>query len=95
MKIIEYRVRPVTRFIVTRYEREASEDGRACTAGKSSTVGEYDNGDVAYQVGYAVCKAEHDRLGWPPGDMRIQYPDSPQAMAPVHPNDALAAELSA
>lgn len=36
--------------------------------------GEYDNADVAYQVGYALCKAEHDRLGWPIDDERIKYP---------------------
>jgi hypothetical protein len=29
---------------------------------------------MAYAVGYALCKAEHDRLGWPPADERIQYP---------------------
>lgn len=64
---IEYRVRPVTRYIVTRYEE--TERCSGC-----SQHGEFDNPEVAYQVGYALCKAEHDRLGYPPDDMRIIYP---------------------
>lgn len=71
MHKIEYRVRPVTRFVVTRYEQQ--EDGNR-NSGGCSTLGEYDNQDLAYQVGYALCKAEHGRLGWPPGDERILYP---------------------
>ena len=67
MEKIEYRVRPVTRYVVTRYEQNGS-------CGGVSTMGEYENEDVAYQVGYALCKAEHQRLGWHPGDERIQYP---------------------
>lgn len=69
MEKIEYRVRPVTRYIVTRYE----EDGRG--AG-SDPKGEFDNYETAYAVGYALCKEEHDRLGWPLDDERIQYPRS-------------------
>lgn len=61
---IEYRVRMVPRYIVTRY---AEADG-------SETRGQYDNSDVAYEVAYALCKAEHDRLGLLPGDERLQYP---------------------
>lgn len=67
--LIEYRVRPVTRYVVTRYEH--NEAGQSI----SSTAGEYDNAASAYDVGYALAKAEHDRLGWPPGDERIKYPD--------------------
>ncbi|TCL70552.1 hypothetical protein [Rhizobium sp. BK251] len=65
---IEYRIKPVTRYIVTRYEE--SENGAAAT----SIGGEYDNADIAYEVGYAVCKVEHDKLGWPTGDDRLLYP---------------------
>jgi hypothetical protein len=64
---VEYRVRPITRFVVTRYHEE--ERGAGC-----ETKGEYDNANVAFEVGYALCKAEHERLGWPVGDERIQYP---------------------
>jgi len=65
---IEYRVRPVTRYIVTRFELGS-------LIGGCSTHGEFDNATVAHEVGYALCKAEHDRLGWPPGDSRIMYPE--------------------
>ena len=74
---IEYRVRPVGRYIVTRYEREVHEDG-TCSGGCSS-LGEFDNAETAYQVGYALAKAEHERLGWPIADERIIYPQHPSA----------------
>lgn len=67
MEKIEYRVRKVERYFVTRYH----ETGKT---GGSETRGEYDNPEVAHEVAYALCKAEHDRLGWEPGDERIQYP---------------------
>lgn len=70
---IEYRIKPVTRYIVTRHEDASDDPGTK--AGSVSQIGnEYDTADVAYQVGYAVCKVEHDRLGWDIGDERIQYP---------------------
>lgn len=74
METIEYRVRPVTRYIVTRYEGADSPQSDAPQA-SVRTLGEYDNRQVAQEVGYALCKAEHERLGWAPGDMRIKYPE--------------------
>jgi len=65
--LLEYRVRPVTRYVVTRFCRVG--DGQHL-----STEGEYEDGHCANRVAYALCKAEHDRLGYPPGDERIQYP---------------------
>lgn len=73
---VEYQVRPVTRFVVTRWE---SQRGTNSGSSGSAALGEFDNQQVAYQVGYALAKAEHDRLGWPPGDERIKYP----AMVPL------------
>lgn len=70
---IEYSIRPVTRYAVHRYEQD--ERGAA-----SSTRGEYDNMGIAYEVGYALCKAEHDKLGYPPADERIQYPQLIEAV---------------
>jgi hypothetical protein len=75
METIEYRVRPVTRYVVTKYESDGIPQG--CTSIR--TLGEYDNQMVAQEVGYALCKAEHERLGWAPGDTRIKYPE----MVPV------------
>ena len=68
MELIEYRVRPVTRYVVTRYEEEVN-------GASSRVLGEYDNVYIAQEVGYALCKAEHERLGYAPGDMRVKYPD--------------------
>ena len=74
--LIEYRVRPVTRYIVTRYSQERDR------LGGSSECGEYDRYDTAYQVAYALCRAEHERLGYPLGDERIKYPqDDPSTVA--------------
>lgn len=72
---IEYRVVPVTRYIVTRYHENDDRSGGV------ETRGEYDNEHIAYEVGYALCKAEHDGLGWPIADERIQYPESPRRNA--------------
>jgi hypothetical protein len=67
---VEYRVREIKRFVVTRYHQ--SEHGAGV-----DTKGEYGNPEIAYEVGYALCKAEHERLGWPVADDRIQYPQMP------------------
>lgn len=69
---VEYRVRPVTRYIVTRFY-----DGSPDEPSGSTCKGEFDSPDVAYQVGYALTKEEHQRLGYPVGDERIKYPDMP------------------
>jgi hypothetical protein len=69
---IEYRVRPVTRYVVTRYELTETSNG-----GSVQGRGEYENAQTAYEVAYALCRAEHERLGWPFGDERIQYPRDP------------------
>lgn len=68
MEKIEYRVRPVTRYVVTRYE----EDGRG--AG-SEPKGEFDNYETAYAVGYALAQSDMQRLGYPPGDTRVMFPE--------------------
>lgn len=70
---VEYKVRPVTRYNVTRYTPDDAGNGRA--SGSCETKGEYLNPEIAYEVAYALCKAEHERLGYAPGDERIQYPE--------------------
>ena len=93
MEKIEYRVRPVTRFIVTRFHSDHDGPEKSYSAG-SSGHGEFDNHTVAHEVAYALCKAEHERLGWPAGDERIQYPlildpDGNPASDTRPPNNAL------
>jgi hypothetical protein len=80
MEKIEYRVRPVTRFIVTRYE-EASPEAK----GSVSQHGEYDNAHIAYEVGYALARAEAERRGFGLGDERMHYP----RMTDVFPDQPL------
>lgn len=74
---VEYRLRPVTRYIVTRYHQQETEGGRTGCS-DSRVIGEYDNAETAYAVGYAMCRNEHQNLGWPLGDERIQYPSHPE-----------------
>lgn len=80
---IEYSIRPITRYIVTRYETSGpDENGRG--SGSCAQIGaEYSTAEGAYEVGYAVCKVEHERLEWPAGDDRIQYPQHPAVTAQV------------
>lgn len=77
---IEYRVRPVTRYIVTCFRN--SPTGRT---GGVSQHGEFDNEETAYAVGYALARADHEREGWPLGDGRIRYPTRPSENAVPSP----------
>jgi hypothetical protein len=73
---IEYRIRPVTRYIVTRWEDANAEDNHNVACARQ-IGGEYANEETAYEVGYALCNAEHQRLGWELSDERIKYPSRP------------------
>lgn len=68
--MIEYRVKRVERFIVTRYEYDTSRvSGFVRQIGK-----EFDNFETAYEVGYALAKADKERLGLLPGDDGVLFP---------------------
>lgn len=73
-KHVEYRVREIKRYIVTRHEVNVS-GGKEVT-GSTSDVGsgQFDNYDTAYQVAYAMASFEHNQLGYDLSDERIQYP---------------------
>lgn len=73
-KKVEYRVRPVTRYVVTRYEE-------CLNAGWLSTKGIYDNGEIAYQVAYALCQSEHNASGEPLGSENFVYPAIPDGVS--------------
>jgi len=76
---IEYRIVPVTRYHITRFSKSLS----PCRTGEltegigSCGKGEYDNSNTAYEVAYALARADHERMGWPVGDDRIKYPEHP------------------
>lgn len=57
-KTIEYRVRPVTRYIITRFEHDPHVIG-ACSSG-SSAFGEYDNEGHANKVMQALLIQEEN-----------------------------------
>lgn len=59
--MIEYRVKRVERFIVTRYEDDASSK----TVSVRQIGKEFDNFETAYEVGYALARGEQERLGIP------------------------------
>lgn len=77
-KRVEFRVKPVTRYVVTKWEKDIEPEGMGSTGGPTHVVtnggAEFDNHETAYAVAYALCRAEHERLGYPPYDERIQYP---------------------
>lgn len=72
---IEYRVKAIERYIVTRYEED--------NAGNSSVVerGTYTSPHIAYEVAYALCAQDHEQLGFGPGDERVKYPALPATQA--------------
>lgn len=67
---VEYRIKEVKRYIITRYEETEN-------IATSREKGTYDSADMAYEVAYALCKHDHEKLGWPIADDRIQYPVHP------------------
>ncbi len=73
--MIEYKVRPVTRYVVTRYEQED-----VGAKGTSEVKGEFDNASTAYEVGYALCKEEHIRSGKAIGHEDFRYPENPDKL---------------
>jgi hypothetical protein len=77
--MIEYRIRPVTRYVVTRFEQSEPNEHGVCSGG-CDALGEFNNADTAYSVAYALCKLEHDKSGEEPGSMNFVYPDSPAAV---------------
>jgi hypothetical protein len=77
IEFVEFRVRKVERYIVTRYEHNGRSGGVA-------TIGEYASEDTAMAVGYALCKAEHERSGEPIGSMKFIYPETPTSFTVSH-----------
>jgi hypothetical protein len=71
-EIHQFKVRPVTRYLVTSFHQY--ENGIA-TASGGYGHGEFENADTAYQVAYALCRQKHEELGYAPGDERILYPE--------------------
>lgn len=78
--MIEYRVRPVTRYIVTRWEDKDADNTKLHNVACSRQIGtEYASEEVAYEVGNALAFKEREDLGWRPGDERMQFPNRHKA----------------
>lgn len=79
---IEYSVRPVTRYIITRFSKSLSPcmTGELVEGAGSDGRGEYDNANVAFEVACALASADRERMGWPRGDGRIVFPDHPDSI---------------
>lgn len=56
MSTVEIRVRPVTRYVVTRYESHATGNGKGCAS--SASLGEFDNTENADRVAMAIKRTE-------------------------------------
>lgn len=85
---IEYRVKRVERFIVTRHESVQDPSGGTHSGSTRQIGGDHDNADVAYEVGYALARQEAEQLGYSPGDDRMQYPRHPnEGNAPVNTSE--------
>lgn len=70
--MIEYRVKPITRYVVTRYE-DASSGGYEQPATVTER-GTFDNHDTAFAVAHALCNHEHCASGEPLDSMSFIYP---------------------
>ena len=66
---LEYRVNKIERYIVTRF----TDNEGGCSVEER---GQYASQEMANEVAYALCKLEHQGLGWEAGDERIKYPDN-------------------
>ncbi len=68
---IEYKIKPVVRYFITRHETTEN-------TGSTQNVGsEYANGETAFEVAYALARAEANRLSLPIGSMDLIYPQTP------------------
>lgn len=84
LKKVEYKVRPVVRYIVTKYQedmifRPGEEDQPGCPGAGSETCGEFDSPDAAYNVAYALCRSQHDASGLPIDSDVFIYPEKPSS----------------
>ena len=67
---IEYRVKRVERFIVTRHEKHHPNGPVGCRQ-----IGrEFDNFETAYEVGTALARSDQEQLGIQPGGDGVIFP---------------------
>ncbi|MBE7732158.1 hypothetical protein [Devosia faecipullorum] len=74
---VEFRIKKIERYIVTRFEQGFATDGEAVVA----TFGTYDNADQAHHVAMALARDQANRLGIPLNHPSIVYPRKPSNRA--------------
>ena len=74
--LIEYRVRPVTRYVLTRFTQDWTDDGSQ-KAG-SVPVSEFENADTAFYVGSALAEVDQR--------MPVVEGQTVHVTPPEHPN---------
>lgn len=73
----EYRIRPVTRFIVTKADWVERSNGTVSASTARQLGPEYANEEIAYEVAYALARQESERLECGLADDRVIYPTRP------------------
>lgn len=81
----EYRVVPVQRYMVTKYEGVRHSNGTESGSSPRQIGNEFASAETAYEVGYALARQEAETKGLMPGDMGVIYP--------AHPNDVGVVEV--
>lgn len=76
---IEYRVRPVTRYVLTRFESMEDAEGKGC--GGSVGLGEYQRADTAFHIGCALARDENKPSPIQGETKEVKFPEHPD-----HPN---------
>ena len=68
---IEYRIKPVVRYFVTRHVSDG------VVSGVQNCGSEYSSGETAYEVAYALARADVERLSLPIDSMEVIFPTQP------------------
>lgn len=90
--IIEYRVRPVMRYIVTRFEARENAEERSASVG-SSVIGNFENQGTASLVAEALANSHAGGLlGGKKAPVRYDPMEEPPAYIPDETSDSCGAQ---
>lgn len=76
-RFTEFKVRPVTRYIVTRYDGVKRANGTESGSSPRQLGNEFANADTAYEVAYALARQEAEHRHLPIDSMGVIYPRHP------------------
>lgn len=81
VRLIEYRVKRITRYVVTRHCKIGDEEGNEHSTTDEMSV--HINSSLAFNTGYALARMEQMKLDFKSGDERIRYPVIPNEIIPM------------